>query len=199
MVQSSKVFTTSLFVSGKCLQRQAKGIAVGRKGSEVHFTKNRNSNSMENSFCSQSSCNQVIVMKICTWHDHTAVMECAKFCNDTITYSWVTPKPIIHWIWITMETLIWNGSQSWCIRNHCWTNQLSVFRLWSKCHYEHKQYYEIKVGLLRQILIENLIVWFSKIIFDYPSYGTKLFTKHRHALSRHSSIVQINTNQGRAW
>ena len=57
----------------------------------------------ENSFCPHLSCNDVIAMKFCTWHDSCAVVPCAKFCSDMTSYNGVILKPICHRIWITME------------------------------------------------------------------------------------------------
>ena len=62
-----------------------------------------NSNLMEILFCSHPSCNEVIAMKFCTGHDSCAVVGCAKFCSDMMSYNGVTLKPIFHPIWITME------------------------------------------------------------------------------------------------
>ena len=42
----------------------------------------RNSNSMENSFCSHPSYSGMITMIFCTWHDSDAVVACAKFRSD---------------------------------------------------------------------------------------------------------------------
>ena len=53
--------------------------------------------------CSLSCCNEVIAVKFCTWQDSCAVVACAKFCSDLIPYNKVTPKPIFHLIWITIE------------------------------------------------------------------------------------------------
>ena len=63
----------------------------------------RNSNSTWISFCFQSRCSEVIVMKFCTWYDSCAVMACAKFCSNMIPYCGVTLKPIFPQIWIAME------------------------------------------------------------------------------------------------
>ena len=53
--------------------------------------------------CSHPSCNEVITMKSCTWHDSTAVATCAKLCSNMIPYNGVTLKPI--W-W---KNCLWNG------------------------------------------------------------------------------------------
>ena len=63
----------------------------------------RNSNSMEISFCSPPHCSELITMEFCTWHDSCPVVPCAKFWSNTIPYNGVTPSPIFHKIWITME------------------------------------------------------------------------------------------------
>ena len=55
----------------------------------------RNSNSVEISFCSHPSYNQVIAMKFYTWHDSCAVVACAKFCSDIVPYSGVTLRLIL--------------------------------------------------------------------------------------------------------
>ena len=64
-----------------------------------------NSNFIEISFCSNPSCTEIITIKFCTWHDSCAVMPCAQFCSDIMSYNGVTLKPIFHWIWIEMEKL----------------------------------------------------------------------------------------------
>ena len=47
----------------------------------------RNSNLMDDSFCSHPSCSKMVAMKFCTWHDS---LPCAKFCSNMIPYNGVT-------------------------------------------------------------------------------------------------------------
>ena len=63
----------------------------------------RNSNSMEISLCSHWRCIEVIAMKFCTWQDSCAVMACAKFCSDLMSYNGITVKQIFHRNWMAME------------------------------------------------------------------------------------------------
>ena len=60
---------------------------------------------LEISLWSHPCCSEVIAMKFCTWHNSCAVMACAKFCSDMISYNGGTLKPIFHRIWITIEKL----------------------------------------------------------------------------------------------
>ena len=65
-----------------------------------------NSNSRWISFCSLLSCSEEITTKFCTWHDSTAVVPCAKFCGDMISFNGITLKLKFHQIWIMMEKLL---------------------------------------------------------------------------------------------
>ena len=69
----------------------------------------RHSNSMETSFCSHSSCNLVIAIIFCTWHDSCTEVVCAKCGSDVLSYNEVTLKLFFHRIWITMENSWWDG------------------------------------------------------------------------------------------
>ena len=42
----------------------------------------RNSNSMEISFCSRQSLNKMIAIEFWTWYDNYALMACAEFCSN---------------------------------------------------------------------------------------------------------------------
>ena len=75
----------------------------------------RNSNSMENWFCSHPSCNEVMAMKCRTWHNSTAVVPCAKFHSDMIPCIRFTLKLIIHQSRITMKKCSWSGPQVTCM------------------------------------------------------------------------------------
>ena len=71
----------------------------------AHFTNNffcRNSNLMDISFCCRPSCSKVIAITFCTWHNSCDFIPCAKFCNDMLSNSGVTLKPIFHQ-WIMMQ------------------------------------------------------------------------------------------------
>ena len=61
-------------------------------------------------FCSNPIGRKVIDKKFCTWHDSCAVVTCAKFCSDMVTYNRVTLKYIFDGIWIVYRS--WNGPQS---------------------------------------------------------------------------------------
>ena len=52
-----------------------------------------------------------IVTKFCTCHDSTAVLACAKFCNDYVVKIKARAKWTFHWILIVMEKILrsWNG------------------------------------------------------------------------------------------
>ena len=59
----------------------------------AHFTKNLficESNCLVDLFCCNSICCNQIITNFCTWHDSTAVMSCAKFCNDHISRTRMT-------------------------------------------------------------------------------------------------------------
>ena len=63
----------------------------------------RNSNSMENLFCSYRSGRKVIGIQFCTWHDNCPVVACTQFCCLVVHYNGVTLEPLFHPIWIPME------------------------------------------------------------------------------------------------
>ena len=63
----------------------------------------RNSNSMEISFCSFPICVQLIATEFCICHNNCAVVPCANFCSDTMSYNEFTPRPNFHWICISVE------------------------------------------------------------------------------------------------
>ena len=64
-----------------------------------------NSNSMLKSFCSSSSCGEVIAMNSCIRHGRCVVVVCTKFCSDVKPYNRVT----LNLFWIMMENRLWNG------------------------------------------------------------------------------------------
>ena len=57
----------------------------------------RNSNPINVSLCSHPSCITMIAMELCTWHDSTAVVACAKFRSDMIHYDGGTLKQVSSW------------------------------------------------------------------------------------------------------
>ena len=61
----------------------------------------RSSSPMEISFCFHPIYVNMIAMKFCIWHDNCAVVPCAEFCIDMISYNRVTLRPIFNQIWIT--------------------------------------------------------------------------------------------------
>ena len=63
----------------------------------------RHKNSVCISFCLYPICNKMIAMKFCWWHYSCVVVTCVNFCSDMFPCNGVTPKPIFHQIWNTME------------------------------------------------------------------------------------------------
>ena len=52
----------------------------------------RNSNLMKTSLCSHPNYSKVVTTKLCTLYDSCAVIACAKFCSNMISYNGVTQK-----------------------------------------------------------------------------------------------------------
>ena len=71
-----------------------------------HFF-HRNSNSIENSFCSHPSCRKVITMKFCTWHNSCDVVACVQFHSEMISCNGVAPKSNFHWISMEKSCVKW--------------------------------------------------------------------------------------------
>ena len=77
--------------------------------SGTHFTNDffhHNSNSMENSFSSNSITVDHIATKFGTCHDSQAVVPCAKFCSDHFISTWMRAKWNFHHIRIVMAKLL---------------------------------------------------------------------------------------------
>ena len=76
------------------------------------------------------SYNEVFAMTFCTWHDSGAVVACAKFCSKMMAFHGVTPKPIWHRIWVTME----KSFVKWAPDRHCSLKGDRVALLGQKWH-----------------------------------------------------------------
>ena len=72
----------------------------------------RKSNLMESLFYSHPSCNQVITLKFCTWHDSCDGMTCAKFCSNMILYNGVTLNQISIKFELQLKNPLQNGPQA---------------------------------------------------------------------------------------
>ena len=68
-----------------------------------------NSNLLEISFCSHSSCSEVIAMKFCTWLDNCAAVACAKFCGSWYSTMELHEKQFSIEFELLWENLSWNG------------------------------------------------------------------------------------------
>ena len=61
---------------------------------------------MEISRCCNSPAGNQITINVCTCHDSTAVVPCAKFCSDHCIRIEVRVKQNVHRIWIAMDKLL---------------------------------------------------------------------------------------------
>ena len=99
----------------------------------THFTNDffhHNSNSMENSFSSNSITVDHIATKFYTCHDSQAVVPCAKFCSDHFINTWMRAKWNFHHIWIVMAKLLVKWAQEanvWFTVRSCVT--VSIYKL----------------------------------------------------------------------
>ena len=85
VIMYSKCETITINSKYAAVDAMSKQTSTTRPG--AHFTNDflhRNSNSMENYFCSHLSYNEVVAMNFCLWYVTCAVVPCAKSCNDVI-------------------------------------------------------------------------------------------------------------------
>ena len=83
----------------------------------------QNLNSIEIIFCFPVSFNDLLITKMCTWHDSWAAVACAKICSDIINENGITLRPIFQRIWLTTGKMSMKWAHALRYRgNHFTTN-----------------------------------------------------------------------------
>ena len=156
-----------------------------------------------NSFHPHTNFNNMTTINVCTWHDSSAVVPCAKICSGSMTITIITSKLILCSIWVLHEKLLvrWPPGGPCIYSKHCsqwctygasgenlWTGMMADF---SKLMMQRMSRY-IVTGLI-YIDIYNLYhIWVTCILarWIYHIYHIMLSSKQISFLERICQLVK---------
>ena len=123
------------------------------------------------SFCSHPNSTKVVASKLCTCHNSTAVVACAKFWSNMMTTNGITIKWILHGIWITSQRWLWDGPLTVKCPQWLWDfHDIS----W---HEEFKLIWKIMLSFKWKLECLGVVIWCGCAALNGGCLTTELLTK----------------------